>query len=274
MTLYLDLIFIINFAFDLLLLLVVDITLKRRASFKKILLGAIVGALSIFFLFIKISNLTLFFLKLIISILMLLISFSYKSFKYFINNFLYLYTSSILLGGFLYYLNITFSYKQEGLVFFFNKISINYVVLLIMAPIILYIYTKQNKKLKNKYNNYYEIKIILLNNKVLIFNVFLDTGHKLRDPINNKNILLIEKKLLAENDIFLPILIPYKVLNHNGLLPCIRIKEAIIKGFGKTNKILLGLSEDEFNIDGVNGIISNEIMEEMKWLKNLFVGYY
>lgn len=274
MTLYLDLIFIINFAFDLLLLLVVDIILKRRASFKRILLGAIIGALSIFFLFIKISSFTLFILKLVISILMLLISFSYKDFKYFINNFLYLYTSSILLGGFLYFLNINFSYKQEGLVFFHDKLSINYIVLLITAPLILYLYIKQNKKLKNKYNNYYQITITLLNDKPLSFNVYLDSGHKLKDPINNKNIILIEENLLLKEDIVLPILIPYKVLNHNGLLPCIRIKEAFIEGIGKTNKVLLGLSKDSFNIDGVKGIISNEIMEEMKWLKNLFVNYY
>ena len=58
---------------------------------------------------------------------MLLVTFGIKDRSYFIKNFLYLYIISIILGGFLYYLNLEFSYKNVGIVFFHNGYSINFI---------------------------------------------------------------------------------------------------------------------------------------------------
>ena len=70
MKIYLDLVFFINFVFDFLLLLTVNIILKRNISIFRILIGSIIGGISIFLLFIKLNSITLFLFKLIISILM------------------------------------------------------------------------------------------------------------------------------------------------------------------------------------------------------------
>ena len=51
MTIYLDIVFILNFSFDAFLLFTVAIILKRKTSFKRILLGSLVGSLTIIFLF-------------------------------------------------------------------------------------------------------------------------------------------------------------------------------------------------------------------------------
>ena len=106
---------------------------------------------------------------------------------------LYLYMISTILGGFLYLLNIEFSYKQDGLVFYFNGLSINFIILLIVSPIIIYIYIKQSKLLKNNYSCYYKIEIVFKNNKSILLNSFLDTGNKLIDPVTKKGIILINK---------------------------------------------------------------------------------
>ena len=68
MKIYIDLVFFINFMFDMLLLLTVNIVLKRNISFKKILYGSIIGGLSIFLLFIRLNTITLFLFKIIITI--------------------------------------------------------------------------------------------------------------------------------------------------------------------------------------------------------------
>lgn len=264
MKIYLDLIFLINFAFDFLLLIVVDLILKRKSKIYRLLLGTSVGSLSIFFLFLSFNTFTLFLFKVFISIIMILIAFSFKNIKYFINNLLFLYTASILLGGFLYYLNTTFSYKQEGMVFFYDKMSINYIFLLIIAPIILYLYIKQNKSMKTKYNNYYDLNITFKDNKYINLRGILDTGNYLKDPITNKKVIIVNNNLIDNKYKKRLFYVPYRSLNHNSILSCISIKEVNIIGLGSSKNVLIGLSEKEIAIDGVDAILNNQILEEIK----------
>ena len=88
MKIYLDLVFFINFFFDFLLLLVVKILLKRNVGIKQIILGALLGATSILFLFLPLNQVTLFLLKVIISILMILTTFGFQNKNYFFKNIL------------------------------------------------------------------------------------------------------------------------------------------------------------------------------------------
>ena len=53
MKIYLDLLFFLNFGFDFILLLVVSIILRRNVSLTRIVLGGLIGGLSIFILFLK-----------------------------------------------------------------------------------------------------------------------------------------------------------------------------------------------------------------------------
>ena len=216
MKIYLDLVLFLNFAFDFLLLLSVSIILKRNIKLNNIILGAFIGSLSILILFIKINSFTLFLIKLLISILMILTTFKYKNIKYFIKNISFFYMTSIILGGFLYFLNIQFSYKNNGLVFYHNGLSINFIVLLILSPIIIYLYIKECKSLKHNYNNYYKIEIYY-KNQIKKINSFLDTGNKLVSPYNKSPVILVNKKIIKNIDDNY-IYIPYNTINNNGIL--------------------------------------------------------
>ena len=105
MIIYVDVLLIFNFVIDLLLLLSVAVTLKRKVSFYSIVSGAFVGSFSIILLFYEFNNIELFFLKFMISIVMILVAFKYRDIKYFIKNISYLYFSSIILGGGIYLFN-------------------------------------------------------------------------------------------------------------------------------------------------------------------------
>ena len=120
MKIYLDLVFILNFSYDLLLMMTVDITLKRHKKFIRLIFSALVGAISLIILFLPLPQIILFLFKILTSVIMLLIAFGYKNIKYFITNTIYLYMCSVILGGFLYFLSIEFSYKQDGLIFYFD----------------------------------------------------------------------------------------------------------------------------------------------------------
>lgn len=263
MKIYLDLVFLLNFSYDLLLLMTVDITLKRHTKLYRLILSAIIGAISLIILFIPFNEIILFFFKILTSIIMLIIAFGYKNIKYFFTNILYLYMCSVILGGFLYFLDTEFSYKREGLIFYFDGFSVNYILLLIIAPIILFIYIKEHKKFKSSINYNYHLSIIFKNGKMLSCTGFLDTGNKLRDPITKKYIILLPKKILTPYiNIRSPIYVPYKALNAQGLIECfsinyLKIENQIFKNY------LVGISTDHFNLNGVDCLLNNKLMEEI-----------
>ena len=255
MKIYLDLIMILNFVIDFLLLMSVSIILKRNVSINRLLIGSFIGGLSILFLFIKINSIELFIYKMIVSILMTIISFKYISIRYTLINLLYLYMSSIILGGFLYFLNLEFSMRHIGIVFINNGLSINFIFLLITSPIILYIYIKQTKKLRYKYSNYYNIEIYINKNKYNYIG-YMDTGNILKDPLTGKIIILIDKrKVLFTIKHFR--LIPYTSIK-DGLLKIIKIDKLIFESITYKN-VLLGII-DNINIDGVD-VILNRYLE-------------
>ena len=159
MTVYIDGVLFLNFAFDFILLLTTSIVLKRNTKIFNLVLGAFIGSLSTLILFINVNSIQLFIIKIYLSILMNLFSFYYKDIKYTLTNITTFYIVSILLGGFLYMLNIEFSYKHEGIIFYNNGLSINVIILFIISPIILYIYVKQSKMFQKKIKNYHKVNI-------------------------------------------------------------------------------------------------------------------
>ena len=103
MTVYIDLLWILNFFLDMVILLIVSFTLKRNVSFKRILLGSLIGSLSTILIFFKLSNLLLNILKLILAIIIIIATFNLGSKKYFLNNLSYLYDEYYLRRIYLFF---------------------------------------------------------------------------------------------------------------------------------------------------------------------------
>ena len=263
MKIYVDLVLLLNFLFDLILLITTTYILKRNVKSYRLIFSALIGSLSTFFLFINISGIVLFIYKMILSFVMIIISFGYKNIKYFIKNLTYFYVVSILLGGFLYFLNITFSYKNNGLVFYNNGISINFIFLLIASPIILVLYSKQVKDLKYNFSNYYKVNLKFNNHKINL-NAYLDTGNTLVDPYLNKPVFILnKKKMIYDINEFKMVLVPYKTINGTNTLNCIIIDELEIIGFKTYKKAIVGLIEENININGVDMILNSKIQEDL-----------
>ena len=262
MKIYIDLVLLLNFGFDLILLFGVAIILRRQTTLKRLLIGATVGSVTILSMFVEMSSITLFLIKVVISILMVLIVFGYKDIRYFSNNLFYLYTSSIMLGGFLYFLNLQFSYKNEGLIFYFDGLSVNVIVLIVLSPIIIYAYVKQGLLLKNNYSNYYNVDIYLKDGRILETTAFMDTGNNLEDPYKKRPIILVNKDLLEldynQQGI---VLVPYEAINYHGLLKCIIPEKIFIQGVGFRSNFLIGISNEKIMIDGVDCIMHTKLIE-------------
>lgn len=255
MKVYLDIVMFLNFFLDFLLLMSVSILLKRKTKIIRLILSSFIGGITILFLFIKINSIELFIYKFIVSIIMILVAFGYNSLKYTIKNLIYFYLTSIVLGGGLYLLNDTLSYKKIGMVFVKKGFSINILVIFIISPIIIYIYNKQIKALKEKYNNYYDISIFY-NNQVLKVTGYLDTGNTL--TFNKKIVLLLDKR----KNIFKIkkyLLIPYNTIDNTNIMQGFKPTKIEINNIEIKN-CLIGLI-DNINLDGIDMILNNKIKE-------------
>ena len=260
MKIYLDLVILLNFFIDYLLLATVSIILKRNTKIIRLIIGSLFGGLSILSLFITLSSINLFMLKIIISIIMTLISFGYKNIKYTINNLVYLYLISIILGGGLYLINNQLSYKTYGLIFVNNGLSINIILIILFSPLVIYSYIKTTKKLKEEYSRYYKVEITFLNNKKINITGFLDTGNNLIDPYQKRPILVLNKYMLKDYN---PrcILVPIKTINKESILKCFKIKKLVIDKKIIKKDVLIGISDNNFNMEDVNILLNKKIIK-------------
>ena len=255
MTIYIDIILIINFIIDLLLLLSVSFLLKRRASLTRIIISSSIGSLSTLLLFVIHNNFLLLIYKLLTSIIMIIITFKYNNFHYFKDNLIYLYIISIVLGGTIYLINNQISSINNGLTFTSNNLKINLFLLIIITPIIIYKYLKTTKNYQITYSNYYDIDIYY-NDLCIKGTAFLDTGNNLKDPYFKRPIILINKELI--NEPVKTFLVPYSVVNNQkGLLEVFSTKKIIVNN-KKCKKTLLGLSD--ININGIKIILNKEAL--------------
>lgn len=249
MIVYIDLVCIINFIYDFLILLTVSFTLKRNRKIYYYILSSLIGVLSIFLLFLKINNIILFLLKILISVIMVIVALGYKSIKYTISNIIYFYMTSIILAGFLYLI------KGNS-----SNFNLNYIVLLIIGPIILFVYYKSNKKLKNTYSDYYKIKIVFDNIEYNLVS-FYDNGNNLKDPISRKSIIIVENNRLEKiYNIRSPVYVPVITVKGTHLMKCFK-PSYIILNDKKIYNYLIGESSIKFS-DGVECLLNKSLKED------------
>ena len=242
---YIDLFFIFNFIIDFIITLSVSIILKRKSSYIRMILSSLLGGVSSLLLFTSLNKILI---EIISIILMVVISFGYKGIRYVIKNILYMYILSTLLGGIIYLFNIKVS----------NNVFLSYLIIIIIAIEVMVLYIKENKKMKNIYNNYYKVDIYFKSNDKLSLIGFVDTGNNLYDPYKKRPIILISNKYYR-NDNF--ILVPYHTLSGNGLLKCIKPDIIFIEGIGYKGNVLVGFSDSPNLIDGIDVILHKDVMK-------------
>ncbi len=260
MKIYVDLVFLINFFFDFILLTATKYILKERVKVYKLILGSFIGGLSIFFLFFKMNSIELFILKILISILMILVSFGRNNF---LKNYIYFYIISIFLGGSMYFINYTFSSKHQGLIFFSKGLSINLIVMIILSPIITYYYVKEYKHYKTTISNCHNVDLYIKNKKYCLKG-YLDTGNTLTDPYKNRAIILLNtNKIILDKKKHKIIYVPYQTITNYGVIPCYQVDRIIIDQKEFKN-ILIGDTKNYFKLENADCILPNQIKEKLK----------
>jgi len=254
MKVYIDLLLIFNFLIDLLLLMSVSLILKRMATFNRLVLGAFLGSLSVFILFLPISNFLLLFLKIVISVLMIISTFSYRDFSYFMKNMGYFYFASMVLGGMIYLWNTTFSYEGVTSSFISNSYQLNFFGLLLLSPICIAYYVRKMKSMKEQYQ-FYKIVTFSLGDSLIQGVGFCDSGNTL--TYKNKPVILATKeKVDTRRKTFF---LPYKTVQGISLLKCISLKEVWVEG-RRWKNVYLGIMDEDIQIDGIDFLLHNSML--------------
>lgn len=238
---YIESIFIINYLLDYMILYGTKRILNKNTKNYKLLLSSLLGSLTTFIVYIKISTIELLLVKLIISIGMIYISFGKKDF---LKTILYFYCISVILGGSFYLFEI-------------NKLSYKRVLILIITPFLLKTIIKEYKKYKNIQKEKYMVELTISDKKYNLVG-FLDSGNQLKSPISEKSVILVDLYIPHKKSYY----IPYKALNTEGIIECMKAEKIVINE-KEIKSCLIGFSKDPIHIDGCNCILPNSLKEEL-----------
>lgn len=241
MKVYLDLVIIINFLYDFLILASVSVLLKRHASLKKIIFGSLIGMSSVLVLFLSLSKMTLLLFKIITSLSMVIITFGPKKIG---ENIFYFYIITIIIGG--------FQYLITG-----NEYEVNIFIMGILSPIIIYLYIRSQKEYKKEITKLYNV-IIIDGDLAYTLTGYMDTGNTLKDPITKYPVILVSNKLRFKSNKYF--YVPYQVVNNKSILKCLKVERVLIDN--KRKDCLLGLVDDSILKQGVDVILNEYLREE------------
>ena len=120
------------------------------------------------------------------------------------------------------------------------------------------LYIKENKKMKDIYNNCYNVDIVYKDGNSISLVGFVDTGNNLYDPYKKRPVILVSSKYAIDDDF---ILVPYYTASGDGLLRCVKPSKFYINGVEQKKNILIGFSNSPKLIDGIDVILHKEIMK-------------
>ena len=208
MVVYLDVIWLLNFMFDSFLLYLTALILKRDIIHWRVFVGGFVGSIIIL---LSITPLNGFsghpIVKLLFSVVMILIVFGFKRFKYFISGLMIFYLVTFLVGGTLigvhyfiqFDMDLTSSVALASVKGFGDPISWLFVVL--GFPIVWHFSKNSFEKVEvAKIQHSHLIRVsILIDGQRFHFKGLVDSGNQLYDPISKMPVMFVSINKIADD---------------------------------------------------------------------------
>jgi len=208
LTVYLDVIWALNFLFDSLLLYLSAIFLKRRIQIWRLLVGGFIGSLIILLSFTPLHSYANHpFVKLLFSVFMVLAVFGYKRFSFFTKSLMTLYVTTFLIGGALigahYFVQfddqISTKVIMASVTGFGDPIS--WLFVLLGFPIAWH-FSKKNiegmEMTKIQFDQIVKVKIEI-NNEAFTFSGLVDSGNQVYDPLSKLPVMFVSIRKQIDN---------------------------------------------------------------------------
>lgn len=242
--LYIDVLFLVNFMMDYILLLLVRKMLKCTATHGNVFVGAMAGAfLTCLIIILPVLHTVLKFVLFhtVVNTMMIRFGLRIKDMRTMIKAFLTLYAGGFLLGGVMEHLR---QYVKVGSMFLFIAVSAYYVVTWIWTFF----------ESVQKMNRYRCRAKLYIGEKKYRINGIIDTGNCLHDPITNEPVSILDKKaaikFLGNEKMEKVRYVPYHSIGKpEGVLPVLRIDKMCVEN-GRIHWIqrpLIGISEEEIS---------------------------
>jgi stage II sporulation protein GA (sporulation sigma-E factor processing peptidase) len=274
---YLDVIWLLNFGIDMLLLILTGLVLKLKLNKWRVCIGALFGSCIVFLYFSPLATFVIHpVTKLVYSGLIVFITFGYKRFRFFFKTLCTLYFVSFVTGGGLLGLHFFFQSEVEWMNGVMSTYSggmgdpISWLFLLIGFPLLWYFSKKQMDDIevkKIKYDQIVKVEIkvddVLLQLKGLI-----DSGNQLYDPITNTPVMIADAARCQDS---FPKDFMEQIKSVDNLYDSAcehqyshRLRIVPYRGIGQESEFLLALKPDEIKI---------EMKEETIVTKNGLIGF-
>ena len=259
MTIYIDVIFIENLIINYIIIYLTGIISRVKIKQYRIIMGSIIGAIySIIYYIVNLKIYSTAIIKIILSIIIVYISFNSKSFKTLSKQILLFYLVSFVFGGAA--ISIIYMVNSSGITIENGVIIGNYTLKTILIGVIVAYITLMIgfKIIKTRISNKDLIcdVVVKINNQKVTTKAMLDTGNLLKEPITNIPVIVMEHTLFYN-------IIPKEILNNleeilGGDLSKIpeniqeeyvsRLKVIPFSSLGKQNGMLLGIKADWLEI--------------------------
>ena len=277
MTVYLDIVLLENVLMNYIIIFATGIALKGDCMKWRILFGSIIGAVYTVVMYLDIIPIySSFIMKIVLSIVIVYVSFKPRSAKKLIKDLVIFYLVSFVFGGcvfaLMYFLKPQMAQIRNGVYVGAYPIKVALVGGLVAFIVVQVSFQLVKTKLSKK-DMIYEVQIFI-NEKSVVEKALLDTGNLLRDPITGFPVIIVEHKSLN-------CVLPEKVLNNIGKIlggdieelgkdeefskTISRFRMIPFSSLGKQNGLLLGIKADCVNV------ISDEKIDKVN---NAIIGIY
>lgn len=276
MTVYLDVIFLENIVINYIILYVTGLISKSKIKQNKLLLGALIGAIySIIYYLLKLKIYSSFIIKIILSIVIIYVSFKSNNYKDLLKKVLLFYLTSFVFGGAI--IAIIYMADSQNITIQNGVLVGNYTIKTILIGVIIAYFTIliAFKIIKNKISKKDLICDISvrLDNKSIKTKALIDTGNMLKEPITNLPVIVMEHTLLYD-------VIPKDILNNTekilggdfSKIPdnirdeyFSKLKVIPFSSLGKQNGMLLGIKGEDLTVN---------LKDEIKKIDKVIIGIY
>lgn len=210
MTIYLDVVLIENLCMNYIILFATSYILKMKRNHIRLIISSLLGGIYSIIAYMQLLEIySNFFMKIILSVVMVYIAYNAKSIKVLIKQIVIFYLTSFVFGGCSFAL-LYFVKPQEILMKNGMYIGTYPIKIALLGGIVGFAITtlafKLVKHRLSKKDIYCKIKIYLGKKSVETV-AMLDTGNMLKDPITRMPVIIVEKDILYE-------IIPYEILNN------------------------------------------------------------
>jgi stage II sporulation protein GA (sporulation sigma-E factor processing peptidase) len=196
MTVYLDVIWFLNFCFDALLLMLTGIVLKRKIIKWRIALAAFIGSLIILFMFTSYAHVfAMPLVKILFSLIMVLIAFRFHRITTYLHNvFMFYFVTFVMGGGMLgvhYLFNVEWMNTQSS---FELGDPISWMFVIVGFPIVYYFSKSRISSIEVRKVHFEQLSDVVIQvGDITIKTVgLIDSGNQLHDPITRAPVLIMD----------------------------------------------------------------------------------